>query len=103
MDSTKLDFKKNHQWSNLIKVPVSPNPLNLQFNHPIINPKISLSQKLQTYEENTIIKAPTSTIRWLKYAKTLEFDNTLQQYSLSFIFHLSDWIGFEAKGSVLLH
>jgi hypothetical protein len=33
--------------------------------------------KLQTYEENTIIKATTSTIRWLKCAKTLELDKTL--------------------------
>jgi hypothetical protein len=41
---------------------------------------------LQKYEKNIIIKAPTSTTKWLKHAITLEFDKTLQQYNLFFVF-----------------
>ena len=41
--------------------------------------------------------APTLATRWFIHAKTLEFDERLQQFYLLAIHHLSDWVNLEAK------
>ena len=86
--------------SVLIKPYEIPIPYKLQFNYPVISPETGFyptTTQITNMWKNTIKKVPTLASNWLKHAKILEFIVTLQQYLLSSILHLSDWVGLETN------